>query len=91
METNGTGAPKRQKVNVRDVGSVTPQLVVKGRHLKVSRKKGMLKEAPKPEKVEQKSKRQEETEDEKGRKYKQLTAAFATTYNEGNNSSDNDE
>ena len=55
------------------------------------KKKGMLKEAIKPEKVEKKSKRQEETEDEKGRKYKRLTAAFATTYNEANNSSDNDE
>ena len=54
----------------------------------------MLKEAPKPERGEKKSKRQEENEDEKGRKYKRLTAAFATTYNEANNStnlSDNDE
>ena len=38
-ETNGIGAPKKQEVNVRDVGSVTPQLVVKGRHLKGSRKR----------------------------------------------------
>ena len=51
----------------------------------------MLKEASKPEKVEKKSKRQQETEDEKGRKYKRPTTAFATTYNEGNNSSENDE
>ena len=46
----------------------------------------MLKEASKPERVEKKSKRQEENEDEKGRKYKRLTAAFATTYNEADNS-----
>ena len=51
----------------------------------------MLKEASKPEKVEKKSKRQEETEYEMGRKYKRLTAAFASTYNEVNNSSENDE
>ena len=55
------------------------------------KKKGMLMEAPKPEEVEKEIKRQEETEDEKGRKYKQLTTTFATTYNEANNSSDNDE
>ena len=51
----------------------------------------MLKEAPKPEKEEKKSKRQEETEDEMGRKYKRLTAAFTTPYNEANNLSENDE
>ena len=64
-----------------------------GKAFKGFKKRGMLKEAPKPERVEKKSKRQEENEDEKGRKYKQLTAAFATTYNEANNStnsSDND-
>ena len=39
-ETNGIGVPKKQEVNVKDAGSATPQLVVKGRHLKVSRKRG---------------------------------------------------
>ena len=65
-----------------------------GKTFKGFKRRGMLKEAPKPERVEKKSKRQEENEDEKGRKYKRLTAAFATTYNEANNStnsSDNDE
>ena len=41
-----------------------------GKAFKGFKKKGMSKEAPKPEKVEKKNKRQEETEDEKGRKYK---------------------
>ena len=53
-----------------------------------------MKEAPKSERVEKKNKKQEENEEERGRKYKRLTAAFATTYNEANhsmNSSDNDE
>ena len=65
-----------------------------GKAFKGFKKRGMLKEAPKPEIVEMKIKRQEENEDEKGMKYKRLTAAFATTYNEANNSttsSDNDE
>ena len=62
-----------------------------GKAFKGFKKKRMVKEAPNPEKVEKKSKRQEETKDEKGRKYKRLTAAFATTYNEANNSSENDE
>ena len=68
-----------------------PPASCEGKAFKGFEKKGMLKEAPKPEKVEKKSKRQEETKDEKGRKYKRLTAAFATTYNEANNTSDNDE
>ena len=38
METSGIGAPKKQEVNVKDIGSVTPQLVVKGKRLKGSRK-----------------------------------------------------
>ena len=65
-----------------------------GKAFKGFKKRGMLKEAPKPERVEKKNKKQEENEDERGRKYKRLTAAFATTYNETNNSmnsSDNDE
>ena len=37
-ETNGIGAQKKQEVNVKDFGSVTPQLVVKERRLKGSRK-----------------------------------------------------
>ena len=41
-----------------------------------------MKEAPKQEGMDKKSKRQEDTEDEKGREYKRLTAAFAMTYNE---------
>ena len=68
-----------------------PPASCEGKAFKGFKKKGILKEAPKPEKGEKKSKRQEETEDEKGRKYKQLTVAFATTYNEMNNSSENDE
>ena len=68
-----------------------PPASCEGKAFKGFKKKGMLKEAPKPEKVEKKSKRQEETEDEKGRKYKRLTTTFATTYSEVNNSSDNDE
>ena len=53
----------------------------------------MLKEVLKPERVEKKSERQEGNEDEKRRKYKRLTATFATMYNEANNSTssiDND-
>ena len=68
-----------------------PPASCEGKAFKGFKKKGMSKDTPKPEKVEKKSKRQEETKDEKGRKYKRLTAAFATTYNEANNSSDNDE
>ena len=66
-----------------------------GKAFKGFKKRGTVKEAPKSERVEQKkNKKQEEHEDERGRKYKRLTAAFATTYNEANNStnsSDNDE
>ena len=62
-----------------------PPASCEGKAFKGFKKKGMSKEAPKPEKGGKKSKRQEETEDEKGRKYKRLTAAFATTYNEANN------
>ena len=65
-----------------------------GKAFKGFKKRGMLKEAPKPERVEMKIKRQEENEDEKAMKYKRLTTAFTTTYNEANNSttsSDNDE
>ena len=68
-----------------------PPASCEGKAFKIFKKMGMSKDTPKPEKVEKKSKRQEETKDEKGRKYKRLTAAFATTYNEANNSSDNDE
>ena len=53
-----------------------------------------MKEAPKQEGMDKKSKRQEDNEDEKGREYKGLTATFAMTYNEAtnsNNSSDDDE
>ena len=63
----------------------------KGKAFKGFNKKGMPKEAPKPEKPEKKSKRKEETDDGKERKRNRLTAAFATTYNEANNSSDNEE
>ena len=38
-ETSGIGAPKKQEGNVKDVGSVTPQLVVKEKCLKGSRKR----------------------------------------------------
>ena len=66
-----------------------------GKAFKGFKKRGTVKEALKSERVEQKKKKkQEEHEDESGRKYKRLTAAFATTYNEANNStnsSDNDE
>ena len=68
-----------------------PRASCEGKAFKGFKKKGMSKDTPKPEKVKKKSKRQEETEDEKGRKYKRLTTAFATTYSEANNSSDNDE
>ena len=70
---------------------LSPPASCDSKAFKVFKKKGMLKEAPKPDKVEKKSKRQEETEDMEGRKYKRLTTAFATTYNEANNSSENDE
>ena len=68
-----------------------PPASCEGKAFKGFKKKGMSKKAPKPEKGEKKSKRQEGTEDEKGRIYKRLTAAFTTTYNEANNSSENDE
>ena len=70
METNGIGALKIQEVNVRDAGSITPPASCEGKAFKGFKEKGISKEAPKPEKGEKKSKRQEETEDEKGRKYK---------------------
>ena len=65
-----------------------------GKAFKGFKQRGTLKEAPKPERMEKKSKRKEENEDERGRKYKRLTAAFATTQNEAYNSpnsSDTDE
>ena len=68
-----------------------PPASCEGKAFKGVKKRGMLKEATKPEKGEKKSKRQEETVDEKERKYKRLTTTFATTYNEANNSSENDE
>ena len=40
METNGTGVPRKQEVNVRDVGSATTHRVVKGKHSEVSTKRG---------------------------------------------------
>ena len=42
METNGTGVPRKLEVNVRDVGSVTPIRVVKGRRSEVSTKMGRV-------------------------------------------------
>ena len=65
-----------------------------GKAFRGLKKRGALKEAPKSERVEKKNKKQVEHDDEKKRKYKRLTAAFATTYNEANNStnsSENDE
>ena len=47
-----------------------PPASCEGKAFKGFKKKWMLKGAPKPEKGEKKSKRQEEAEDEKGRKYK---------------------
>ena len=67
-----------------------PPASCEGKAFKGFNKKGMPKDAPKPEKFE-KSKRKEETDDGKERKHNRLTAAFATTYNEANNSSDNEE
>ena len=43
METNGTGVPRKQEVNVRDVGSATTHRVVKGRRSEVSTKRGHVK------------------------------------------------
>ena len=40
METNGTDVPRKLEVNVKDVGSVTTHQVVKGKHSKVSTKRG---------------------------------------------------
>ena len=37
--TNGIGALKKLEVNVKDIGSITPQLVVKEKCLKGSRKR----------------------------------------------------
>ena len=68
-----------------------PPTSCKGKVFTGFNKKGMSKEAPKPEKDEKKTKRKEETNDEKESKYKLLTAAFSTIYNETNNSSENDE
>ena len=53
--------------------------------------KGTHKGAPKQEKIEKKNMRDEENDQEKERKYNRLTAAFATAYNEANNSSENEE
>ena len=54
-------------------------------------KKWTRKDAPKQEKTEKKIKRDKETDDGKEQKRNRLTAAFATTSNEADNSSDNDE
>ena len=62
-----------------------------GKAFKRVKKRGTLKEAPKSERMEKRNRKQEENEDEKERIYKKLTAAFGTTYNEANNSSDNEE
>ena len=68
-----------------------PPASCEGKAFKGFNKKGTPKDAPKQEKFEKKSKRKEETDDGKERKHNRLTAAFATTYNEANNSSDNEE
>ena len=67
-----------------------PPASCEGKAFKGFNKKGTPKDAPKQEKFEKKSKRKEETDDGKERKCNRLTAAFATTYNEANNSSDNE-
>ena len=54
-------------------------------------KKGTRKEAPKQEKTEKKNKREKENDNDKEQKRNCLTAAFATAYNEANNSSENEE
>ena len=54
-------------------------------------KKWTQKDAPKQEKTEKKIKRKEETNDGKEQKRNHLTATFATTSNEADNSSNNDE
>ena len=68
-----------------------PPASCEGKAFQGSNKKGTRKDAPKQEKTEKKIKRDEETDDGKERKCNHLTAAFATMYNEANNSSDNDE
>ena len=65
-----------------------------GKAFRGPKKRGALKEAPKAERLEKKTKKQVEHDEEKKRKHKRLTAAFATTYNEANNSTnscENDE
>ena len=54
-------------------------------------KKGTHKENPKQEKTKKKNKREEENDNDKEQKCKRLTAAFATAYNEADNSSENEE
>ena len=91
MGTNGTGVPRKLKVNVRDDGPVTLLRVAKERRSEVSTKRGHGKDTPKQEKTEKKIKRDEETDDGKEQKHNHLTTAFATTSNEADNSSNNDE
>ena len=90
-ETNGIGVPKKLEVNVRDAGSITLPQVAKGRHSKVATKKGHLRMQLNKRDLIGRRKKKEETVDGKERKRNQLTTAFTTTYNEANNSSDNEE
>ena len=63
----------------------------KGKAFRGFNKKWTRKDAPKQEKTDKKIKREEETNDGKERKRNHLTAVFATTSNEADNSSDNNE
>ena len=97
METNGTGVPRKLEVNVRDVGSINPPppppppLSCEGKAFRGFNKRGTCKETPHQEKTEKKNKRDEENDNDKEQKRNRLTAAFATAYNEANNSSENEE
>ena len=68
-----------------------PPVSCEGKAFRSFNKKGMRKDAPKQDKSEKKTKRNEENDNGKERKCNRLTATFATAYNEANNSSENDE
>ena len=51
-DNNGIGVPKKQEVNVKDVGSITTHRVVKVKHSEVSTKRAHVRNHPNKKKPE---------------------------------------
>ena len=94
MGTNCTGVPRKlEETGGKCEGQWVhhPPESCKGEAFRGFNKKWTRRDALKQEITEKKMNREEETNDGKEQKHNHLTAAFATTCNEAENSSDNDE